>query len=108
MWQRLAEADGVDKLCGAPVAFLECLDFGFGEFLERLVGHAASSRSRLAISRAMYRAALRRSSIALPFSSARQTYLTALPGVRPMCSTTWMDSIPALASQSCGAAGLLG
>jgi hypothetical protein len=46
------------------------------------------------ISRCTYQAALRRSSIGAPFSSARQRYLIALPTLKPMCSTTVMHSTP--------------
>jgi len=42
----------------------------------------------------MYQRALRRSSIASVFRSARQRYFTALPRQKFMCSVIWMHSTP--------------
>ena len=56
-------------------------------------GHSAA-RKRRSISRVMYQRALRRSSIASAFRSARHKYFTALPKQKFMCSVIWMHSTP--------------
>src|SRR5690606_22546382 len=56
------------------------------------VGHFEFSRFAISLSR--YQRAFFKSSIASFFKSQRHAYLTTFPRLNPMCSVTWMHSMP--------------